>query len=546
RPSLWRVGLSALICLSVVSFLMVDCRARQLWLQPLSWDLAVYYLTSGEDMANTDIFFLRNAGFGMTFRKLLFLVLVAQSLLWSIVWIRGRNKKEARARRIVKRLMYGLLGLSICLSLLSRRYLYDAEANVLVRGAIDILRFSGEDDGELCQLALEFDQPPQPVSRVLQAPRQRLQDVKPFRNVIFFLLETFRWRGLGLESNKPNHAPNLRRFAREGLLAKAYVSIPHSSKATYAVLSGRHPYPGIEMRESLVANLPGLIWDLRENAGAETYCYSTMSLEFENLRGLLKGLGFQHLSDKHDLVPTARIGEFVHRDWALVGAPAETLGNVDGNFAALFITYGAHYPYESPGNTNGGIGESEYWKSVEHADMIINEIVASLGRTTALDDTLVVFVGDHGESFGKHGTFVHNNSLYEEEISVPLIFWAADGRVRHSETINARQVDIAPTVADLMGMRGGNYEVQGVSLLRELPELAYVSSFFDGVQLAMIRQAKDKWIFRPSSGQLSYYDLERDPGERVDRTVPNGPQRAEIVRRLKAFRAHSKTKFRKK
>ena len=38
-----------------------------------------------------------------------------------------------------------------------------------------------------------------------------------------------------------------------------------------------------------------------------------------------------------------------------------------------------------------------------------------------LDDPLVVVTGDHGEAFGKHGTYTHQDQLYEENIRVPLV-----------------------------------------------------------------------------------------------------------------------------
>jgi arylsulfatase len=38
-----------------------------------------------------------------------------------------------------------------------------------------------------------------------------------------------------------------------------------------------------------------------------------------------------------------------------------------------------------------------------------------------LEDPLVVVTGDHGEAFGEHGTYTHQDRLYEENIRVPLV-----------------------------------------------------------------------------------------------------------------------------
>jgi len=38
-----------------------------------------------------------------------------------------------------------------------------------------------------------------------------------------------------------------------------------------------------------------------------------------------------------------------------------------------------------------------------------------------LEDPIVVATGDHGEAFGEHGTYTHQDRLYEENIRVPLV-----------------------------------------------------------------------------------------------------------------------------
>ena len=57
-------------------------------------------------------------------------------------------------------------------------------------------------------------------------------------------------------------------------------------------------------------------------------------------------------------------------------------------------------------------------------------------------------VGDHGEAFGEHGLALHRNSLYREEIQVPLIFrWP--GRVPDGVRV-ARPVSNAALAATVV------------------------------------------------------------------------------------------------
>jgi arylsulfatase A-like enzyme len=170
---------------------------------------------------------------------------------------------------------------------------------------------------------------------------------------------------------------------------------------------------------------------------------------------------------------------------------------------------------------------------------VLGNIVEAFRVRGLIDNTLFVFVGDHGESFGEHGAYVHNNSLYEEEIAVPLVFWSSDGRLRHPDTLVARQVDIAPTVADLMGLENPDFETQGVSLLRTTTcPPVYVGTFFEAVSQALVID-RTKYMFWPSSDRLVRFDLARDPAEVAPMDV-HGPERRDILKRLHAAEAYER------
>src|SRR5262249_22617692 len=59
--------------------------------------------------------------------------------------------------------------------------------------------------------------------------------------------------------------------------------------------------------------------------------------------------------------------------------------------------------------------------SIHQIDALIFSLYGELERQGIADDTLVVLTSDHGEAFGQHGCLVHGDSLYEEEVRVPLV-----------------------------------------------------------------------------------------------------------------------------
>ena len=93
------------------------------------------------------------------------------------------------------------------------------------------------------------------------------------------------------------------------------------------------------------------------------------------------------------------------------------------------------------------------------------------------DETLVVFLSDHGELLGKRGGVVgHGNITVPEVVYVPTVFIHSDlpkGKSFEQEGV-LRHVDLYPTICDLLGRRVTT-KVSGVSLLdvKKLPHLGF-------------------------------------------------------------------------
>ena len=90
-----------------------------------------------------------------------------------------------------------------------------------------------------------------------------------------------------------------------------------------------------------------------------------------------------------------------------------------------------------------------------------------LGDNGLVEDTIVVFLSDHGDNLGSHGLF-NKGRLIEESARIPMIWWGPQRlqpQVRHGEV--ASIIDVMATVLELAG---GNTpaSVQGQSLVPPL------------------------------------------------------------------------------
>ena len=97
------------------------------------------------------------------------------------------------------------------------------------------------------------------------------------------------------------------------------------------------------------------------------------------------------------------------------------------------------------------LGYDSYDNCVAYLDERLGELIDELQRRGILDHTLLIVTSDHGEGFGEHNLFEHGESLYRQEIHVPLLIVTPmrsrqTGIVR--EPVSLR--DLPATILDLV------------------------------------------------------------------------------------------------
>jgi len=153
------------------------------------------------------------------------------------------------------------------------------------------------------------------------------------------------------------------------------------------------------------------------------------------------------------------------------------------------------------------------------------------------EDTLWIFVADHGEGLGDHLYHGHDRHVYEEQLSIPLIVHTA-GAERSARVVDqlVRHVDLLPTMLDWAAVPSLPDGCEGTSLLplaagdaEELPiDLAFSQRRSTEGKPSWVQE--DVWSLRV--GRFKYirhglrpdelYDLDADPRER-DNLVEREP-----------------------
>ena len=96
-----------------------------------------------------------------------------------------------------------------------------------------------------------------------------------------------------------------------------------------------------------------------------------------------------------------------------------------------------------------------YDRCVAYLDEQVGRLFDELSTRGLLENTVVVITSDHGELFGEHGFLQHKNSVYHDEIHVPLLV-IDPRRVPAGLSIPAPVSlrDLAATVVDVAGVTG--------------------------------------------------------------------------------------------
>jgi arylsulfatase A-like enzyme len=422
-----------------------------------------------------------------------------------------------------------------------------------------------------------------PVS--LAAPPEEMESP----NVLFILVDTLRRDHLTPYGYKRDTTPEIQaRLAAPGaVVEEAYSQAPWTLPSVVSFLTGR--YPGEMLSPDMTSfAIPDQIEPLPELLGRLGY----QTGGFIGNPSLHAGAGFGR-GFRTFFAPPADI-EWMkkHADTLNLHAVPWLRAHQDRPFFAYVHYIDPHDPYQNPdmdrfggrspfmpdydgpvaGDWIHGIytGRLEladpahdvpyiralYDSEVRYVDRYVGELLASLDPKV-LANTLVVLTADHGEELYDHGGWKHGQTLYDEQIHVPL-FVRWDGHVKPGTRLRGtvRLLDLVPT---LMAAAGGKSDPEwdGVDLLPALTgsgplprRPAFAQHLSSGPLLAaavldhrkLIRYNRREPFAPPDDLQAhlyevdlgrfrseELYDLARDPGERRNLAAEDGPGAAALA-----------------
>lgn len=181
-----------------------------------------------------------------------------------------------------------------------------------------------------------------------------------------------------------------------------------------------------------------------------------------------------------------------------------------------------------------------YYALVSYVDKKIGELLCTLDDTGLSDNTIILFMSDHGDMLGERG-MVQKRCFYEMSARVPLIVCMPDGRYAGRKVADpVSLIDVAPTLLDLVDLEADHaFRFDGSSLVPALngrmPSRPVFSELHtEGVfsTCFMVRDGDMKYI-SVTNGDDQLFELNTDPRE--TKNLVADPAYQEIVNRLRGM-----------
>ncbi|MFN0107238.1 MAG: sulfatase [Blastocatellia bacterium] len=179
-----------------------------------------------------------------------------------------------------------------------------------------------------------------------------------------------------------------------------------------------------------------------------------------------------------------------------------------------------------------------YLAGVSFTDAQVGKVIDALDRLKLTDNTIIVFLGDHGYHLGERGWW-NKSTLFELSARAPLLVYAPKMKAKGKATARLTEfIDIYPTLMELAGLTTPN-KLEGRSFVPLLnnPRLKWKDAAytqvtrgrFSGYSVRTERWRYTEWDEGRQGAEL--YDHQTDPHEY--RNLINEPKHQATVQELK-------------
>ncbi len=210
--------------------------------------------------------------------------------------------------------------------------------------------------------------------------------------------------------------------------------------------------------------------------------YNTLSLNYGGVNYFLNSKSF----DKHyDNIGKSRTTLDV-QDQEIVNEFKNNFNKSGKPEFHLLLTNSSHHDYYFPkiekfekfnpypkehisllktdGNLYRQLVFNKYKNSIYYIDSLVQQTVNTIKDQSQWNNTIFIFLGDHGEEFFEDGHFLHANALNYYQTSAALFIHAPSSKKKHRVLSTTSHMDIIPTIISIL--KNNNVDISQPSWLK--------------------------------------------------------------------------------
>ncbi len=324
-------------------------------------------------------------------------------------------------------------------------------------------------------------------TRPSRPPRPELAGLARGKNVIFVQLESWQSFPLFHEVNGQPVTPNMNRLAAESLyFPNFWAQVQQGTTSDAELLAQCSLYPsrtGSVYYDRVGANFHCLPEVLRDR-GYQTVAMHGNRPDFWNRAAIYPSVGIDRFYDIRDFedLPVIGLGT---ADLEFFDEAVRKLDALPKPFYALLVSITSHNPFTWPEMPDEGLDfgafagtrVANYLNTVHYTDRALGRFVDRLRERGLLDETVLVFYGDHqgvvpdSSNVGDYLGLPENDpvKLYGLERRVTAMIRLPGGTHAGRYETAGGQIDLAPTVARLVGVPVEATAFMGRDLLSGAP-----------------------------------------------------------------------------
>jgi len=249
-------------------------------------------------------------------------------------------------------------------------------------------------------------------------------------NVLFIMIEAFRFDQTSLFLKSLNTTPNLVKLAERGafVFKRAYSPSSGTVHSLASFMTMTYPsharietwqrawYGELDKRATTIAELFSASGYQTTRISHNHYaCFINLMLGFG--QGFARTHFVEQWTTKDNKKTDRELADYAVRlQRKRVGSDAKYFDWIF--FASPHSPYIAHYP-DWPAKNDFDC----YRQEIRFVDEQLGRLFRAMDANGVFDTTIVIITGDHGEEFGEHGGSHHKATVYSEVIRVPLVMW---------------------------------------------------------------------------------------------------------------------------